>query len=661
MNIATVKSTLGLLVLSLVAALPQTTPDLVDVRQYGARAVNAWQQYGTTVTGIAGSSEVRAASASTFRDKDGVVIYGAGTAPAVMAAPAAPHVLPGISETETVPDAPMTRLTVGRTPYSYTIVARDIHGGLSAASPITTITNGPSKLGQNTIPISRLNLTGKVITAITTVPHGLAVELHEGPLVHFKDSSDSQTFSGWWNVSGIANPTTIMIKGTSRNSTAPRNATGGSLVYFRGNQITWKPQPGAWEYVVCAKRPGDSSLHVIGVSMPSAGPAGGSYTVSSFTDWGTPLIGVNFELPSYITDRVCAATRPTNDYLSTTIVAGGGTATLTLRDKLVHEVNGAKALIDDSPGILAAARVAQQSGQTLYIPSAGRGQNFYQINSILDLPWSLDVLQVGQLRLGETIIVNSATNWRARGSAQPPVFAWKASPKVDVEEANPGFYLEGAGPGAIDFDSLTVSANDTANQALLVVVDSTWGSTFKYLNLTTGGPNDMTGIALVLRGSTNTTFRYPDFVGGPGQVIDKTWTPLVYMPESRDVSGSTGVWTIEHGMFNRRGILYRARGGGGFNCAMGPAYIQGSITPFLALENTWGWVNAQVVLKRISMDTSSQAFLALWDTGGHVVGQVDIEGANGMSVEASQSRPTGLTGIAVTELSARNIVGVLGQ
>jgi hypothetical protein len=661
MNIATVKSTLGLLVLSLVAALPQTTPDLVDVRQYGARAVNAWQQYGTTVTGIAGSSEVRAASASTFRDKDGVVIYGAGTAPAVMAAPAAPHVLPGISETETVPDAPMTRLTAGRTPYSYTIVARDIHGGLSAASPITTITNGPSKLGQNTIPISRLNLTGKVITAITTVPHGLAVELHEGPLVHFKDSSDSQTFSGWWNVSGIANPTTIMIKGTSRNSTAPRNATGGSLVYFRGNQITWKPQPGAWEYVVCAKRPGDSSLHVIGVSMPSAGPAGGSYTVSSFTDWGTPLIGVNFELPSYITDRVCAATRPTNDYLSTTIVAGGGTATLTLRDKLVHEVNGAKALIDDSPGILAAARVAQQSGQTLYIPSAGRGQNFYQINSILDLPWSLDVLQVGQLRLGETIIVNSATNWRARGSAQPPVFAWKASPKVDVEEANPGFYLEGAGPGAIDFDSLTVSANDTANQALLVVVDSTWGSTFKYLNLTTGGPNDMTGIALVLRGSTNTTFRYPDFVGGPGQVIDKTWTPLVYMPESRDVSGSTGVWTIEHGMFNRRGILYRARGGGGFNCAMGPAYIQGSITPFLALENTWGWVNAQVVLKRISMDTSSQAFLALWDTGGHVVGQVDIEGANGMSVEASQSRPTGLTGIAVTELSARNIVGVLGQ
>ena len=50
MKIVTVKSTLfllGLLALSFAAALAQTAPDLVDVRQYGARAVNAWWQYGT--------------------------------------------------------------------------------------------------------------------------------------------------------------------------------------------------------------------------------------------------------------------------------------------------------------------------------------------------------------------------------------------------------------------------------------------------------------------------------------------------------------------------------------------------------------------------------------------------------------------------------------
>lgn len=667
MNIATVKRSLllpGLLALSFAAAVAQTTPDLVDVRQFGARSVNAWWQYGTTVTGVAGSNEVKAASASTFRNGDGIVIYGAGAAPAVSAAPAAPHITPGISETETVPDAPMIPLASGTESYSYSVMVRDIHGGLSPASPVTTIRNGPTKLGAHVVAVSSLNLKGNVTTATTAVPHGLADKRigprYQGLLVHLRDSSDSQTFSGWWNVSDVPSPTAITITGTSRHSAAPRNATGGSLAYFAGNQITWKPQPGAWEYVVCARRPGDSSLHVIGVSMPSAGPVGGSYAVATFTDWGAPLIGVNFKLPSYINDRSCTATQPTNDYLSTTVVSGGGSPTLALHDKLANGVSGARALIDAAPGILAAARVAVQNGQTLYIPGAGRGQNFYQINSTLDLPWSLDVLQVGQLRLGEPIIVNSSTNWRGRGSAAAPQFAWKASPMIHVSEANPGLYVE---HGSVDFDTVSIAADENANQALLMVIDSAWGSTFNYMNLTTGGANDMTGIAVVVRQSANTTFRYLNFLGGPGQVIDKTWTPLLYMPESQDGSGSTGVWTIEHGMFNRRGILYRARGGGGLNCGMGPAYIQGSITPFLALENTTGLVNAQVILKRLVMDTSSQAFLALWGTGGSFGAQVDIDGTNagGMSIEAKGGRPTVLTGVPISELTARDIGSVLGQ
>jgi len=215
--------------------------------------------------------------------------------------------------------------------------------------------------------------------------------------------------------------------------------------------------------------------------------------------------------------------QPTNDYLSTMVVAGGGTPTLTLKDKLVNGVNGAKAFLDAAPGILAAAEVAGKNGQTLYIPSAGRGQNFYQINSMLDLPPNLDVLQVGQLRLGETMIVNAGMNWRGRSGAAPPQFGWKASPRVYVVEANPGIYLQ---YGALDFDSVSIGAGNGANQALLMVVDSAWGSTFKYLNLTTGGPDDMMGIALLVRDSTNTSFSYPNFSGGPDQVIDKTWTPF---------------------------------------------------------------------------------------------------------------------------------------
>jgi lipid-A-disaccharide synthase-like uncharacterized protein len=45
MNIASTKSAfflMSLFGLSVLVAFAQKTPDLVDVRQYGARAVNAW-------------------------------------------------------------------------------------------------------------------------------------------------------------------------------------------------------------------------------------------------------------------------------------------------------------------------------------------------------------------------------------------------------------------------------------------------------------------------------------------------------------------------------------------------------------------------------------------------------------------------------------------
>jgi hypothetical protein len=59
MNIASTKSAfflMSLFGLSVLVAFAQKTPDLVDVRQYGARAVNAWWQYGPTVTGRAGTN-----------------------------------------------------------------------------------------------------------------------------------------------------------------------------------------------------------------------------------------------------------------------------------------------------------------------------------------------------------------------------------------------------------------------------------------------------------------------------------------------------------------------------------------------------------------------------------------------------------------------------
>jgi len=50
---------------------------------------------------------------------------------------------------------------------------------------------------------------------------------------------------------------------------------------------------------------------------------------------------------------------------------------------------------------------------------------------------------------------------------------------------------------------------------------------------------------------------------------------------------------------------------------------------------------------------------AIRRAGGHVAAQPYVEETNGMGVEASGGRSALLTGIAVTELKAKNIHGVL--
>ena len=93
-------------------------------------------------------------------------------------------------------------------------------------------------------------------------------------------------------------------------------------------------------------------------------------------------------------------------------------------------------------------------------------------------------------------------------------------------------------------------------------------------------------------------------------------------------------------------------------CAMGLVIFREPSRRFLHCRTRMArWARDS---ERVVMDASSQAFLALWDTGGHVGAQLDIEGTNEMGVEAG-GRPTLLTGIAVSELKAKNIHGVLEQ
>jgi hypothetical protein len=65
--------------------------------------------------------------------------------------------------------------------------------------------------------------------------------------------------------------------------------TGGGIVaYYQENYLRWTALKGAWEYYVCAKRPGEGALKLIGVTKPTGLVNG--YTDAAFEDYGSPYL-----------------------------------------------------------------------------------------------------------------------------------------------------------------------------------------------------------------------------------------------------------------------------------------------------------------------------------------------------------------------------------
>ena len=174
------------------------------------------------------------------------------------------------------------------------MVARDKWGGLTAAGPATTITNGLATIGQNTCTITTLTRSGSTITGNTSSCTGGAQNLAVGALVHISGSSNAE-FSGTFNVATVNNggsTFTATNTGLDTNLGDAASATGGQIAYFTGNYIQSGTIPtGTWEFYICGQRPGDAGYHVIGVTSPDQ-PTGGLYPgANTFFDWGATLLG----------------------------------------------------------------------------------------------------------------------------------------------------------------------------------------------------------------------------------------------------------------------------------------------------------------------------------------------------------------------------------
>lgn len=598
-------------------------PPYADVTAFGARAPVGGTPNGTA-TCTSGSDQIGAISTFAWEQSggtwpgDGITLYGCGPTE-TMSTPSGLSVTPagmwGPPETQ----APITTVASGRSTYSYTVIAADIHGGLTLPETPVTISTGFAALGKQTATINTLSRTNDQVTVtLTSAP---ASPLVVGELVEIEPTNSAQ-FYGWFNVAQVDSSTQFEIWNTSTDTRAQgwmlgdttSYSGGGSVVFYRNNYLKWTPVAGAWKYYVCGKRPGDTNYHLIGQTRPTGISNG--YLDASFEDYGSPYMDLQL-YPIYVqttaeatynsneanianqttSNAICTATRTLNDEFSTTILSStNGGKNLVLADNASQTVSspGVVWYWDDAPGFrkaLAAAAYKSPNyfGGTVYIPPALYA---YQINSYVAVPAQVTILQSGKLSLNETISVASSVNWIGEwGNSGTGQFATNNGASISAINAIPGLYLYGTG---IALRGLVITQN--ISNGAVPIVDDASPTTFDNVTFSTGvSSTDYLGIAFVLRGTGSIEqafFRNVSFLTGPDQMTDKSWTPSFWMAPGQN-SANVGIEvTMNNINWNRRGIVL---GGGGNtgrygttgSCPVGNfninySYRQGGITPMIS-------------------------------------------------------------------------------
>lgn len=566
-----------------------------DVSCFGARAPVGGPP-STTANCVKGNNQVLIASPKVFRLNDGVTLFGCG-ATNTMGTPAsltvAPSVAWGLAETRSAVPGP-----AGNSTYEYTVVARDIYGALTAPAPPVEIRNGQASLGLQKAAVSKFTRKDDRITVVTAEPNRLVV----GALVDIVPKN-SQQFGGWYNVAKVDSSTQFELWTTPTDTRAQgwivgdtvTDSGGGTVAYYQENFLKWAVLPGAWEYYVCAKRPGENSLKLIGVTKPT-GPLNG-YTDVGFEDYGSPYLDGQV-FPSYVTNSICTGS-PTNDPLSTwiTAIASDG-VTYTLHDAPLQTASKKTMIFDDAPGILRALNsiaffhsehgdANSYIGGAIYIPPA---RDAYVINSYLPVPRQVTIWQSGKLTLNETVSLAGSDNWYGDLSSQgTPQFGFSSGAGVYVNAGSPGLYLMGSGNS---FRGLNISDQNYSGGTLLVA-DNAAPATFDSVNFLTGAGDsakDYTGMTVILRDTSQTIANYHfnkiAISTGPDQVSDKSWTPSFWIAPPQ-AHGNSGIQiTMDKTLVNRRGIAWGgghsgdAGVGGVFNFVSNWSYRQGGIIPY---------------------------------------------------------------------------------
>ncbi len=596
-----------------------------DITSYGARVLTG-SPPGATNCSTNGTNTITTTQfANNFQVGDGVTVLGAGSSTG-LSAPTGLQVIPAITWGLTGTQSPLVAAT-GSTTYEYCVVARTKFGGLSAAGTPVTITNGLSSLGKQTATISTLTRSNDQVTVVTTGSTNIVA----GTLVQISPTN-SQEFAGWYNVASVTNNTTFVLDTTPVDTRAQgwlpgdttSSANGGTIVWYQCNFLAWTPVTGAWSYYICQNVSGTWS--VIGQTKPT-GPTSG-YVDAAFEDYGSAY-NSNQLFPSYVTAAIATGSGMANPLTANVTAVDPSGLIYTLDTSASQTVASTSMLYDAAPSITKAANVVKASagpGGVLYIPPTG--SNGFPINSYLQLPAGITVLQSGVLVVYETITITENVNWIGDwGNQGTPQFGLSQGAGIYGEGASPVVYVQGTGQNGNLFRSVNFYGAN-ANGSTILVADNAGDSNWEYCEFNTEGGtigNDTTGMCVVIRSTVQTEDKYffnkCGFFTGPNQTENASWHPSFWIAPPQ--FGETGGIELfcSHLEWNRRGW---GVGGGGVNSIVGgvwaaggfagtlmniqQSYRQGGITPMIAAMS-WS-ANAGLTVSDIWQDTEGQPMLA---------------------------------------------------
>jgi hypothetical protein len=597
-----------------------------DVTAFGVKPLNHGAVTSTTAS-CEGTTAISLGSAA-FTNGDGLTVYGCGPTNK-LGTPPAPKVIPSLAEAGTVPVSDRYAAgAAGRSTYVYAVAAIDTHGGVTATGPTTTITTGQANLGQKSVGITSAIRTNDSVTYTTSSPHLLAV----GAEVHVQGMSITN-FDYWGPVASTSDSThfTVVLTGFDTRQGLPSSATGGRAVYFTENFVYWNPVSGAIQYAVYGKRPGDSALGLLWIT-PITGQSGGGFPYCWYSDFGATMSSNLSLSTAYPYVPSTAPTSATNDYLSTTVVSGGGTTSIVVANAasriLGDRGTGTTAIFDDAPTILAAANsiswnAPSYNGGTLYfppVPAAG-GRECYIINSYLRLPAYTNIKGAGAICANAPIEISSNTNWDGSwASPEAPSFSFSGRQTIYCY-VWPCVYTNEVSHSTFSHMSI---ASGMMNGDILWQSTDAYQDTWNDIAFDTGrdSNNDYFGIGF-LAASTSTggniyDFDHVSFTGGPSQTTDMTWAPLVLFMANRDSTGayignSNDLVNMSNIFLNLRGIEHDNYGGlaGYWNVEW--IYRQGGITPLFTFWGGGGTVGGFISIKHSMQDTETSPLLALID------------------------------------------------